>query len=421
MSDSESDFVDEIVQDELPHHIEPPRDDFKPWHKVRKQFIRERQWNRPIKRMVERLRHQLQDEPGDWSLDPEVDPNSGEPTELPEEIRIERPLKCLLIPGDDLLDVRSLWKEILSKHCYIKYLGFNEVQGSDQPGTRVHVANNEVTSLSRVSHDSQVLPDRFQSIASPNSQAYRYLRKYGPFDVVILDLCDSLFPTIGGDRRDYYNAIHRLAEYQMRNQTTPWLLFVTTQVEPGVVLASELERMCIPTRKNREDYVGFAERLDAMIPPTAFQTSESAIDVSALDEEQLIRVFGVAFGKWLMHLAASASPQWFIDVQPCYRYAIRDNPRVEMLSLAFLFRPNFQAPVDTSGLSSLNIAQKSLLSESDFAIKLLGAIERLPNVDTLLNSDPQLRSEMETASADLLESAGYDREKYLSWPERFYG
>ncbi len=421
MSDNQADFVDEIVQDEVPHHIEPPRDDFKAWHKVRKQFIREQQWNRLITRMIYRLRQPLQDEVGDWSLDHDQNLDGDASPEIPDAILVERPLRCLVLPGDDLLDLRSLWNAIHPQQCWIRYLGFNEAQGSQSQGTRVYVSNNEVTSLARVATDSQVLPDRFQSIANEKSQAYHYLRKYGPFHVVNLDLCDSLFPTTSSGRTEYYNALHRLAEYQMKTQTTPWLLFITTQVQPSLVQAAELEQMCQPTRKNCDTYDDFRQRLGTIIPASALQSEKAAIDISRLDEEEMIRVFGVALGKWLMQLAASASPEWFVDVQPCFRYGIRENPHVEILSLAFLFKPNFQAPVDATGLSSLNIQHPNQPDELELAIKLVSAIEKMVDVDDLLRSNNELRTSLETASADLLASAGYDREKYLEWQDRYYG
>jgi hypothetical protein len=421
MSETQADFVDDIVQDELPQHIQPPRDDFKAWHKVRKQFIREEQWNKLISRMVYRLRQPLQDEASNWTLDQDEIADGDAPSEIPDAILIERPLRCLVLPGDDLLDLRALWSDIRRHQCWIRYLGFNEAQGSQNQETRVYVSNNEVTSLNRVATDSQVLPDRFQSIANMKSQAYHYLRQYGPFHVVNLDLCDSLFPTTAVGRTEYYNALYRLAEYQMKNQTTPWLLFITTQVEPSLVQANELEQMCGPTRTNCDTHDDFTKRLGTIVPVEAFQTQGAAIDLSKLNEEQMIRVFGVALGKWLMHLAASASPQWFVDVQPCYRYGIRENPHVEMLSLAFLFKPNFKAPIDATGLSNLSVQPQDQPDELGWAIKLVSAIEKMADVDDLLRSNDELRASMETASADLLASAGYDREKYLGWPDRYYG
>ena len=48
-------------------------------------------------------------------------------------------------------------------------------------------------------------------------------------------------------------------------------------------------------------------------------------------------------------------------------------------------------------------------------------VEQLADVDHLLNSDDELRHGLESASADLMASAGFDREKYLQWPDRYYG
>jgi len=59
-------------------------------------------------------------------------------------------LKCLVIPGQDLLDIRALRNDVGDLKCYIRYLGFNESHGSDHRGTRIHVANNAVTSFSDV-------------------------------------------------------------------------------------------------------------------------------------------------------------------------------------------------------------------------------------------------------------------------------
>ena len=207
----------------------------------------------------------------------------------------------------------------------------------------------------------------------------------------------------------------------MSHQTTPWLLFITTQVEPGIVQTSELQQMCQPTRRNCEKHADFLRRLDRIVPAAAFQAEGVAVDLSELDEDQLINLFGVAFGKWLMDFAASASPDWFVEVHPCYRYAINQEPRVDMLSLAFLFRPKIYPPVDASGLSTLNIVTPRFPAELECAIRLVSVVENITDVDDLLNGDEDLRLSMETASADLLESAGYDREQYLNWHERYYG
>lgn len=415
MPGESSDLADEIVQDVLPQHIAPPRIEFEPWHKVRKQFIRERQWNELIVRMVKRyLNSELQHEYVDWSLEEESSAAEGA-SEVPESIRIDRPLRCLVIPGDDLLDIRSLWNVLRPHQCFIRYLGFNQGQGSEEPGTRVHVANNEVTSLERVVRDSLVLRDRFQSIRSQRSKAYQYLREYGPFHVVNLDLCDSLFPTTTGAATDYISAMHRLAEYQMGHQTTPWLLFITTQVEPAAVSDPDLQILCKPLRRNCDNHNDFAASLGNLVPAAAIQSADSNVDISNLDDEAIIRIFGVALGKFLISLAASAHPNWAVQMLKSHRYGIKREPRVDMLSLAFQFRRRFSPPIDLTGLSTVDVAVPTFPSELDCAGKLIVAVGNITDVDELLQHDDGLRTQMKTASADLLEAAGYDREEYLAW------
>ena len=138
MTDNSSDLSDDIVP-EAPQHSSLDRT-FAPWHKVRKEFIRQKQWNRYVIGYAKRfLARELQKEGlSEWSAD-------GETVDIPDTIEIAHPLKCLVIPGDDLLDVRSLWRDTQSIKCYVRYLGFNQGQGSDQVGTRVHIAHNDVT------------------------------------------------------------------------------------------------------------------------------------------------------------------------------------------------------------------------------------------------------------------------------------
>ncbi len=150
MSSPGSDIAEGIIPEKRPEHIAPPRTEFLPWHKVRKQFIRCHQWNELTKRNVS----------GKWRA--ELQKPSGLAGQTQSTMHVANPLRCLVIPGNHLLDVRSMWTEISPLDCFIRYLGFNEGHGSGEVGTDVHVANNAVTSLDGVLPDSQVVKDRFE-------------------------------------------------------------------------------------------------------------------------------------------------------------------------------------------------------------------------------------------------------------------
>jgi hypothetical protein len=391
-----------------------PRDNFLPWHRVRKQYVRRYQWNHLAVRMIKnQWRRQLCRAETEWSLDP--DGADAEEVVISASDTLGNPLRCLLIPGDDLLDLRSLWGEMRPYNCGIRYLGFNESAGSNQGGTRVHIANNAVTSLHRVARDSQVIADRFESIANSASRAYQYLKEYGPYHIVNLDFCGSVFPNRSNDALRYLSAIHQLLAYQFGCQTSDWLLFVTTEVEPSQADTESLQVLCKPTRKNRDTHASFAQRLAKLLPPDAFESDCQTIDLFKIADDQMVDLFGVAFGKWLLGICHDAYPRWTVAMRRSYRYKINVEKNVVMLSLAFELRPNIVAPADHTGLSNVSIPPKRYPDEEECAVKLVDSVGGIADIDALLAENADLRADLMNAQADLLDSAGYDRHAYLEW------
>jgi hypothetical protein len=416
MSSSGSDIAEGIAP-EQPEHTQPAARKYEPmpWHRVRKEFIRQHQWNELAARLVKgSWRRQLQHEERAWSLD---ETESDEALEVPAGVSLDGALRCLVIPGDDLLDLRALWRDMRPWNCFIRYLGFNERQGSDQLGTRVHLANNDVKSLARVGSDSRVLADRFESIAQPQSLASRYLHDYGPYHIVNLDLCGSMFPNTAAPVKPFYDAVMRLLEYQFAKQTSPWLLFVTTMVEPAMADIAALCSLCGPARKNFDTHPDFVERMARLLPTSVFQSSDANVDITGLSEEQLTQLFGVALGKWLLAVCQSPSPKWSLSMRRSYRYGINEYKGAEMLSLAFELAPNFTPPVDPVGISQVKISAKRFPDESECAVKLAESVANICDVDTLLAADTDMKAALRDAQADLLAAAGHDRASYIQWVE----
>lgn len=406
MTNNSSDLSDDIVPDEPKHSILIR--EFAPWHKVRKEFIRQNQWNKFVVRYAVRyLQHDLQEVSAvdEWSAD--------EVVEIPDSIKIARPLTCLVIPGDDLLDIRSLHRDTECIQCYIKYLGFNYRQGSNQQNTRVHIAHNDVTSSRRVSTDSIVLPDLFQMVAKQNSQAYSYLKRIGPFHVVNLDLCDSLFPNVDGNIQGYFNALHAISAYQMKEMAAPWLLFITTEVAPKEVDTEQFNRLCQPTKTNMR-HPDFQHALSRMLPTDQLK-SDAPLDFTTFTEKQLIDLFGVALGKALLSFCSSAGETWKMEMLRSHIYSLSREKSVSMLSLAFQFTPIARPPQDATGISTLNLPSPSPFNEAELATKLVSSVASITDIDEVLDTDLDLKQSILESSADLLELAGYDREAYLRW------
>lgn len=403
MNVQDSDIADGIVPEKKPEHIAAPRSTFLPWHKVRKQFIRRNQWNELTVRNVNDR----------WRRD--LDKPSAITEEKMSAMHAMRPLRCLMIPGDDLLDMRALWNEISPLDCFIYYLGFNESHGSHDIGTDVHVANNVVTSLAGVLPNSQVLQDRFESITSDSSLAYRYLRDYGPYHIVNLDLCGSMFPNTEKQVTPYFDALLRLLKYQFETQKLNWLLFITTQVKPSAMDHELMQKLCKPTRENCDVHSAFTDKMADFFPHLSLKHETFNINLEGLSDIQIVRLFGVALGKWLLRLGQSPSPKWTVAMRRSFQYTINEEKGAIMLSLAFEMTPNLSPPVDASGMSSLAFFTRDFPTEVACAIKLVDSVTEISDVDAKLVADATLKNTLLHEAADLMESAGYDREKYVQW------
>ncbi len=383
-----ADLEDDIVQDKIPQHLTGGYDEFSPWHKVRKQFIRKHQWNKTTTRMAQRY----------WKHD-------------------LAPLRCMLIPGDDLLDIRSLRQAFEGLQCPIRYLGFNSSYGSGDEGTKVHLAHNAVISYENIDKESIVVRDRFEAVASTESQAFRYLREHGPFHAVVLDFCGSIFPNVVTDNSQTYEAIHQLIAFQCRRQTREWILFLTTQVEPGVVDVNGLQKLCAATASNLMEHCEFAAAL-CQVCPTVQVGADTKLELTRLSHDETISIFGVALGKWLLKLCQTADPKWSVELRPSFQYCIHAGKGVEMLSLAFEFTPNFVAPIDPSGISKITFPRRVFPSEKLCAQNIVRSVGSIKNVDSLLESSPELWASLLQEKADLMEAAGYSRSKFMEWVNR---
>lgn len=387
----DSDLSDGIVPDELPKHSSLSatlRRDFKPWHRVRKQFIRERQWNHEICFWAKRyLRRE-----------------------------VTRPIRCLVLPGEDLLDVRCLWRGLQNEGCELRFLGFNNSAVAQDRRRLLDVAENAVTQLSKICKDSHVTSDAFQSIAKKATSAFQSLRNYGPFDVVNLDLCDSLIPRgKPGEMEANYSALHQLLCFQLERQRTPWLLFATTQIDRESANQPEISKLAQPLRENCNQHANFATALERLIPRAAFESPDHALDISELDVNHLTSLFGVMLGKWLMRPLAQSSPRCSVKLLPSYHYTIRPDTNVAMLSVGFLITPHFAPPVDATGVSTVQANAREFPDEVESAVDLVTVAAGIRDVDRILADEADLKDALKNSSADLLAEASYDRDEYLRW------
>ena len=391
MTENQDALLNKVFGDQgPPKHSELAERRIQPWHKPRKQWVRRHQWLKKTAELCSRL-----------------------------NLKEGRPLRYLSLPGEDLLDIRVIRECCAERNIGLKYLGLNDDYSSNDPNTWLHIAWNEVNSLTAIHHDSVVVRDRFEQIADPNSIAFKYVQEYGPFDVVNLDLCESISPR-KVRQPNYYAALEALASHQIKARAAnePWLLLITSKVGGPWVHNADMKKLaaCVVANATRDQ--SFGRALDALVPNGLAILRNARTNWSRIDQPHFLNLFGVGFGKWLLQLLATASPKWGAKLLCSYSYRVHA-AAPDMVSLAFLLEGYAEGPRDRSGLSTGTTGSRSQYDEKSFALELLNGVRRIKDVDAVLKANREAYKAMEQETYDLLLSARYKAETIRAALERF--
>lgn len=389
---------DSIIQDVIEYKIkqEPhKKKDFMPWHKPRKQFIRRFQWGKEIEDLISKL-----------------------------EFRDNRPFRYLTLPGEDLLDIRSL-HEIFSSHdLKLKYLGF-KISESGKTSTETDISKNEVSKLSHIHRDSDIVPDEIQMIAERNSKAYQSAKLHGEFDTINIDLCNCI-TTRGRSQIKHFDVLLKLLNIQL-SRTEPWLLFITTQAGPyDVVNYKDTATILGLVKENSVKHRTFKTKLEGLFDGD-IQLFDLFINfmkggklpnrLTSREETAFTKVFGVGIGKWLLRVNMSGQPHCRIKVLSVYSYRIRSRAPT-MLSIAFMFDPILRPITDNTGLTERpHQRQSPAINEERLACDIIDSAISCEDLDRKMNSDSRVNEDMIEETKNLLKQARYDvdGDEYERW------
>lgn len=360
---------------------EPAKKEFKPWHKPRKQFVRNDQWRFCVAELLDER------PPGDGIL------------------------TYFGLPGADLLDIRFFDKTICEqKKVKLRFLGFDRGAAPDsETASEFIISRDEVSKLASIDPQSDIIAHDIRELSDEDSIAWQKTLEYGPYDVVNLDLCDGIAKEEGGGINEtYYNAVSRLLSVQSRRKL-PWLLFLTTRVGSKHIHADALEKLCALYLKNLADCAPFRDRSKAKFDVG----NEAEFYAAKATDLGLQRIVLTGLCKWLLSLTAGQQPPTSMEVKSLLGYRVKPGaPAEDMVSIAIRFQPLHVPPVDPIQLSK---AQSSAIDECELAEKAAARVSTLNDVDDILQSDSELNGEMTDAMCALLESARYDVDAYRKW------
>ncbi len=361
-----------------------PLDKLAPWHRVRKQLVREQQWLRYSERLITNQR--------------------GRPA-LPDQVGHRPEVRYLTLPGVDYLDVRLLAGLCDSLDCCLTSTGFQAGNERNQSVARAQLRQKSLIDAQYITPDSHTFARRFEEVSERNSNAYRDLERRGPFHIVNVDACGSIAAPTAFHSRRIVEALHRLVELQLGLMNGRWLLFVTTDVRPDSIAQETLVQLCEAIYSNADTNADFAQLATPLLDPAASDIRAAAASASQLPGANFLCLFSLGLAKWLLSLTRQR--QWDMRTHHpyCYTTMPQQNPTPSMACLAFEFRP---PPADLEDRFSISRAQPSSASQAeDSSIRAAQQISMMTNADSRVQTDEALFERLAGNLRCLLREAGY--------------
>ncbi|WP_442770180.1 PP_RS20740 family protein [Zoogloea ramigera] len=395
--------------------LEPPaRREFKPWHKPRKQYIRQFQWCQAINDLV-----------GSTFFPPD-----------------NRVLRYLSLPSEDMLDIRTL-ADSLSSGLKLKYLGFYYAKDGSPDDQRMNISEKSVKDLDKIDATSHVARDMLEDAGNEGSAAYQTLVSHAPYHVVNIDLCDHFAAPRRANVYACIDALKCIANIQHRRAGgNSWLLFLTTRIQPDHFDVQHLRAFVLAIKENvgaskefkeklteafmiqAEDLLGKLDQIASMLekisPDAARKARLSEEDKTAvrtavssiISQEDFRKFFCIGFGKWLLTYLAASPPGTKVEMLPSYHYEVGTESQ-DMLSLAFKCTPQIQPLQDRFNLASpTRSTGNAPIDEPKQGIQIINRTIRLTDLDSLLSNDPEKMNEMIDSSMYYLRLADYDVSEY---------
>ena len=379
----------QIADDVLPLEVEQlavpvPLDRLYPWHKPRKQLVREEQWLRFSRSLI-------QSEKGGPGLRELADA-------VPE-------VHYLTLPGIDYLDVRQLGELCVELGCRLTSTGFQGGGESNSQVARAHLRQKSLIDAGYITRRSHTFPRRFEEIVHIDGQAYHELRSRGPFHVVNVDACGSIAPAAAKHAHRLIDAVYRIVELQLKTKAGRWLLFVSADVRPDSVHGDTLNQLCDAIFANADASDEFRTVAVPLLDSEAANIRTAAEKASAAPGMKFLRLFSLGLAKWFLHLARTMRWDMRTHYPYCYSTMPKGNDTPSMACLAFEFLPPAGGLQDPFSVARAEPAAGP--DPGNTAVRAATAIRAMENADLRMREDAGVRIRMIGDLRRLLGEAGY--------------
>ena len=385
--DSDGEIVEDILPERPDESAVPVELTIQPWHRPRKQFIREHQWTHYARRLVQR----------EWGK-----PGLQLPHGKPE-------LRYLNLPGIDYLDARLIGNVCRELGCQLTATGFIAGGERNPEIARAKMREEALIKSGYLSDRSHTIPRRFEELADVDGQTYQFIKRRGSFHIVNVDACGSIARPTAHHGRRIIDALHRIVTLQFRQHPGAWLLFVTTDAQPESVATKTLDRLWQAVEKNAADDGEFQEVVHAMFEYPGHAPLTKLPASVAKPGQEFLQLFSLGLGKWILHLANKQ--RWSMKAHSAYCYSTtpEGDETPTMACLAYEFRPYPPDHEDPFGVVHAGLHANQPDDALSQSLRIAAKVSEIDNLDAKMRNE-DLRDEMAESTKSLLGEAGYPGE-----------
>lgn len=360
--------------------------DFQPWHKPRKQYIREKQW----------LEHLLR-------------------TLKTSQYKGINTINYFGLPGGDLLDVIHLRNGMLkSSRARNKFLSVHGFVNNLSDYQRAQASMSKFLDNQNVSPLSKVENFSFESLGKLDSDAWKRVKSFGHYHFVNLDFCNNMLS------EKTLTSMYYFLDYQLKRVIgLPWLLCITTRLNKesaSVGIISKFEGLIEEIKSDGNISLALAECFGE-----AFKDLNSIKSLSSLgDKKFLNQLLQICLVLWFVDETLKSGCE--ISLKSSFKYSVDTfNPELDMHSFVFGIEKIDVVKPDTLGLVDHGDIITPKKSDIDYKKDALHKLSESLDVDFYLESN---REELELYVGKILEllsTCGYNVAAYRETMREKYG
>lgn len=359
---------------------------FMPWHKPRKQYIRDRQWVEHLVRLIRQNKYKHVDTINYFGL-----------------------------PGGDLLDINYIHKGLSRTSKYNgKKLGFHGLIDNVDDYNKAQGEFTKLLDMDDISNQSRLDNFNFEDLIKNDSAVWARIKNFGTYHFINLDFCNNILT----DKT--LPSLHYLLQYQMQKAVgMPWLLCITTRLNKDSANKDIIEKFQIVINEvvqggalGDKIKVCFNEAYECMRTLDNLNSSDNKILVN--------QILQICLVLWILKSAIALKNK--IELKSSFKYSVDLFKREsDMHSFVFSFEKPEETIPDCIGIVSVKETKGGDVNYETLASSAIEKLSETFDVDKYLDERPDELDKYANEMMALLSNCGYDVSGYKKFMNEHYG